>query len=532
MAQSQPPAAPSSSAGVLAGIARLEGPLRAALEEGMAHQRERRFREAEAAYRRALAAQPDQPDALNLLGTLIVAAGGALEGARLLRRAILARPDDPTLRANLAAILVTIDRVDEALAEIGKARGLAADMLEVELNHAHILRRLGRAEEALALYQRIGAAHPGSHLARIGAARCQLDLGRSAEAAAVFREVAIQRPADPVAPSELAAIGAPEDADQLPHLLALADAKEMAPATRSGLVHAAARLCEDLGRPDEAFAHVQKAKTLVRPGTPADAIAASVNRLIATFDSQLFAAKRGHGDPSARPVFVVGLPRAGADIVARLLAAHPQVAVAGELPRVVLLTAAMTEIIVLTQQQRYPEAVRELTPEAIRRLAARYLGQLENTNTAAARVVDAMPTNFEHLGFIALLFPNARILHCRRDPLDVGISCYLHNMPEGGAPLHDLGQIALFIREYERLMGHWRALLPSPTHDIAYEELAAGPEGVLRRLIDAIGLPWDDRCLAAVAEGSPSRAALARDPVGRWRRFEKHIGPLREALGK
>lgn len=529
MAQSQSPAAPSSS-GVLAGIARLEGPLRATLEEGIAHQRERRFREAEAAYRRALAEQPDQPDALNLLGTLIVAAGGAPEGARLLRRAIVVRPDDPTLRANLAAILVTLDRIDEALVEIEKARGLDPDALEVDLNHANILRRLGRPGEALAAYERIAAAHPGNHLARVGAARCQLDLGRSAEAAAILREIAAQRPSDPVAPMELAAIGAPEDSGQLPRLLALAEAKEMAPATRTGLAHAAARLCEDLDRPDEAFAHAQKAKTLIRSTTPPDAITGSVSRLIAAFDARLFAAKRGQGDPSARPVFVVGLPRAGASIVARLLAAHPQVAVAGDLPRVVLLTAAMGEIMLLSE--RYPEAVRELTPEAIRRLATRYLGQLENTDGAAARIVDPMPTNFEHLGFIALLFPNARILHCRRDPLDVGVSCYLHNMPEGGTPLHELGQIALFIREYERLMAHWRALLPSPIHDVPYEDLSADPERVLRRLIDAIGLPWDDRCLSAVADGSPARAALARDPVGRWRRFEKHIGPLREALGR
>src|SRR5215468_3469691 len=144
MAQSQSPA-PSSSASVRAAIARLDGPLRAALEEGMAHQRERRFREAEAAYRRALAEQPDQPDALNLLGTLIVAAGGALEGARLLRRAIAVRPDDATLHANLAAILVTLDRVDEALAEIETARRLAPEAVEVELNYAYVLRRLGRS---------------------------------------------------------------------------------------------------------------------------------------------------------------------------------------------------------------------------------------------------------------------------------------------------------------------------------------------------------------------------------------------------
>ena len=527
MAQSQSPAAPSSSAGVLAGIARLEGPLRATLEEGMAHQRERRYREAEAAYRRALAEQPDQPDALNLLGTLIVAAGGALEGARLLRRAIAVRQDDPTLRSNLAAILVTLDRIDEALAEIEKARRLAPGVVEVELNYAHILRRLGRPAEALSAYERVAAAHPDNYPARVGAARCQLDLGRGAEAAVIFREIATQRPNDPTAPIELAAIGAPEDTEQLPRLLALADAKEMPPATRIGLGHAAARIAEELGRPDEAVAHVQKAKTLIRTAAPADGVTTSVNRLIATFDAQLFAAKRGHGDPSARPVFVVGLPRAGTGVVARLLAAHPEVAVAIDLPRLVLLTAAMAEVMMLTE--RYPEAVRELTPEAIRRLAARYLGQLDNSNSAAVRFIDAMPTNFEHLGLIALLFPNARILHCRRDPLDVGTSCYLHNMPEGGAPLHEFGQIALFIREYERLMGHWRAHLPMPVHDVAYEDLASEPERVLRRLVDTIGLSWDDRCLAAI----PSvQAAIARDPVGRWHRFEKHIGPLRQALGK
>src|SRR5262250_274880 len=177
MAQPPSPAAPSSSAGVLAGIARLEGPLRAALEEGMAHQRERRFGEAEAAYRRALAEQPDQPDALNLLGTLVVAAGGAVEGARLLRRAIVVRPDDPTLRANFAAILVTLDHIDGALGEIEKARILAPGVLEIDMNYAIILRRLGRAEEALAFYEGIRAAHTGNNLVRIGMARSLLDLG-------------------------------------------------------------------------------------------------------------------------------------------------------------------------------------------------------------------------------------------------------------------------------------------------------------------------------------------------------------------
>lgn len=529
MAQSQPPAA-SATSGVLAGIARLEGPLREALEEGIAHQRERRFREAEAAYRRAVALNPDSADALNLLGTLVVAVGGTSEGARLLRRAVMLRPEDAGLRANLAAILVVAERVDEALGEIEAASKLAPEALDVALNQAGILRQLGRAAEALAVYDRIIASHPGHALARIGAGRCHADLGHRAEAAATFRAAAVQQPNDPIAPIELAALGLPEDAGQLPRLLALAEAKVMAPATRTAVVYAAARICEDLGRHDEAIAHAQNAKTMRRPAEQADGVTAFVNRLVGTFDGAMFAAKKGYGDPSARPVFVVGLPRSGTAAVARMLGSHPQVAVAGELPRMPLLTAAMAEIQLVNQ--RYPESLREATPEAMRRLAARYLEQLMNTSAEAARVVDPLATNFEQLGLIALLFPNARIVNCRRDPLDVGVSCYLHNFPEGGVALQEFAQIGLFIREYERLMLHWRRLLPSPMHEVSYEDLTSAPERVLRQLVDVMGLPWDDRCLAAIGDGSPLQAALARDPAGRSQRYEKHVAPLREALGR
>lgn len=530
MAQSQPPTPPPSSA-VSAGIARLEGPLRQMLEEGMAHQRARRFREAEETYRRAIAQHPDQPDALNLLATLIVAAGGAPEAARLLRRALALRPGEVSFRANLAAVLAVLDRIDEALAEIEAARAEAPDAVDVELNYAGVLRRLGRVEEARAVYERVDQAHPEHPMPRLGVARCQAELGRFDDAAKILRDILIQRPNEPNAHIELAAIGAAAaDPGQLARTVALATTGQLPASTRIGLVHAAARICEDLGRYDDAIEHVQAAKKLIRAGGDPNALATSVNRMIAAFDAELLAAKRGHGNDSARPVFVVGLPRAGTGLVARLLGSHPQVAVAGELPRVPLLPVAMADIMVLTRP--YPMAMRELTPEAIRRLAARYLEQLDNTSTDAVRVVDPLPTNFEHLGLLVLLFPNAKVVHCRRDPLDVGLSCYMHNFPEGGLPLHEFAQIAQVVREHDRLMAHWRGLLPLPIREVAYEDLAAAPDRVLRRLLDAIGLSWDERCTAATAEGSPFRAALGRDAPGRRRHYEKHLGPLREALGK
>ena len=528
MAQSQPPTPPPSSA-VPAGIARLEGPLRQMLEEGMAHQRARRFREAEETYRRALAQHPDQPDALNLLATLIVAAGGAAEAARLLRRALALRPNEASFRANLVAVLAVLDRIDEALAEIEAARVDAPETVDVEMNYAGVLRRLGRVEEARAVYERVEGAYPEHPMTRLGIARCDAELGRFEEAARILRDILIQRPNEPTAHIELAAIGG-ADAEQLTRTVGLATTGQLPPSTRIGLLHAAARICESLGRCDEAIEHVKAAKTLIRPGGEPNALSGSVNRMIAAFDAALLAAKRGHGSDSARPVFVVGLPRAGTGLVARLLGSHPQVAVAGELPRVPLLTAAMAEMMVLTQP--YPMALRELTPEAIRRLAARYLQQLDNTSADAARVVDPLPTNFEHLGLLALLFPNAKVVHCCRAPLDVGLSCYMQNFPEGGAPLHEFAQIAQFVREHDRLMDHWRGLLPLAIHEVAYEDLAAAPDRILRQLLEFIGLPWDERCAAATADGSPFRAILGRDPVGRWRRYEKNIGPLREALGK
>ena len=527
MAQSQPPTPPPSSP-ISAGIARLEGPLRQMLEEGMAHQRARRFREAEETYRRALAEFPDQPDALNLLATLIVAAGGAPEAVRLLKRALALRPGEASFRANLSAVLSVLDRVDEALVEVEAARAEAPDAVDVEMNYAGVLRRLGRVEEARAIYARVDQAHPEQPMPRLGIARCEAELGRVSEAARILRDVLIQRPNESTALIELAAIGA-ADAALLRSTVALATTGQLPPATRIGLIHAAARICEDLGRYDEAIEHVQAAKKLIRAAGDPNALSTSVTRMIAAVDAELLAAKRGHGSDSPRPVFVVGLPRAGTSHVARLLRAHPQVAVAGELPRVPLLPAALADMMMLNQP--YPMGLRELTPEATRRLTARYLEQLDNTSADAARVVDSMPTNFEHLGLLSLLFPNAKVVHCRRDPLDVGLSCYMHNFPEAGLPMHEFAQIAHVVREHDRLMAHWRGL-QLPIHEVAYEDLAAAPDQVLRRLLDLIGLPWDERCAAATAEGSPFRAALGRDAPGRWRHYEKHLAPLREALGK
>jgi len=521
---------PSMPTGVPAGVARLTGPLRDILEEGIAHQRAHRFREAEAAYRRALAQHPDQPDTLNLLATLIIAAGGVREAAGLLRRAVQQRPDDVTLRSNLAGVLMLLDWPDAAFVEIEAARVIDPESADVAMNRAHVLRGLGRAAESLEIYKKLLAANPANVPARIGLGRCCAELGRTAEATAAFRDVIQRRPNDPIAYAELVdAARASEDAGDLARIVTLARRREMPPPGRIDLFHAAAAICDDLGRYDEAFAHAGAAKALARAADNTQPLTESVDRLIDTFTTELFVSKHTQGNPSPRQVFVVGMPRSGTALVGRALAAHPRAFDAGEHVRIRRLTTEMVDL--MGAGRAYPEGIGDLTPEGAAGLAAVQLDRLVRLNAEAERIVDRLPTNFEHLGFIAVLFPQARIIHCGRDPLDTCLSCYLHRFPDEAGEMHSLGQIAHYYQEYERLMAHWRGVLPLPILDVSYEDLATAPERVMRQMVDFIGLPWDDRCLGGLAAGGPLVAAIARDPVGRWRHYEKHLTPLRGALG-
>jgi hypothetical protein len=163
------------------------------------------------------------------------------------------------------------------------------------------------------------------------------------------------------------------------------------------------------------------------------------------------------------------------------------------------------------------------------------LHSLDQLNGLAARVTDKMPNNFQYLGLIAALFPRARVIHCRREPMDVCFSCYSHDFQDWTC---DLDTLASYYREYERLMAHWREVLPFPFLEVAYEELVADGEAVSRRLVAFCGLTWDERCLAyhqnrrAVRTASlmQVRQPVYQSSVGRWRRYEAYLRPLREAL--
>jgi hypothetical protein len=245
----------------------------------------------------------------------------------------------------------------------------------------------------------------------------------------------------------------------------------------------------------------------------------------------------GGGDPSDRPIFVVGMPRSGTTLIEQVLASHPDIHGAGELT---LLDEALDRVL-------GPGAARgggasqapSLSADDLAALGRAYVEGVAAIAPASLRVVDKMPFNFRHAGLIALALPNARIIHCRRDAIDTCLSCYARKFVEGVDFAYDLGELGLYHRGYQRLMDHWRAVLPAERFiEVDYEAVVGGLETEARRMIAFCGLLWDEACLAfhqtrrdiRTASAAQARQPIYRTSLERWRPYEGHLRPLLSVL--
>jgi hypothetical protein len=287
---------------------------------------------------------------------------------------------------------------------------------------------------------------------------------------------------------------------------------------------------EAAGRYDEAFAAFAEANRLQRDPKAAAAAEASevggLNEVLQTFSPEFFGRNADGGNATAAPIFIIGFPRSGASLVERILAAHQQVHGLGELPA---LSAAV--------RGEYPIPLNAPHgPGHFKRLAGSYLTGVKAAGwRGVGSFTDRQPANRWLLGVARLMLPNATIVHTTRDPMDTCLSNYLVQMR--GLPLgNDLGDIARQYVRYRTLIDHWVRALPGRMIHVNHEGLMANPEAMSRSLLDAVGLPWSDNCLNVLETQRPATASQARQPVdgetvGRWRLYEKHLGPLAEALG-
>ncbi len=427
------------------------------------------------------------------------------EGTAACRRAIALEPGSSDACISLGLLLQAQARDEEAIAAFDRAAALAPLLGLPLANKGAVLAECGRAEEAIAVIEKARALEPQSASIRYTHAMLKQFALDDSEIAALEELAALDR--------------TPSYGDRLCLHFALGGAYL------------------ERTEPARAFRHLDAGNRMKRALVRYDADAAE-RRMAAI--ATLFSLRRVEkapdvGQSSELPVFVVGMPRTGTTLVEQILASHPDVHGAGELRHF----EAEIERTTRARGEDYPDVAATLLPADYRELGRNYLARIGPPPGGKARVVDKMITNSLHAGLIHLALPQARIILCRRDPLDTCLSCYSKLFTSGLEFSYDLAELGRYYRAHERLMAHWESVLPADRFlAIDYESVVADLEGAARRLVAFCGLPWSPSCLQFHTTERPVRTAsmvqvrkpLYRSSIGRWREFRAHLAPLLAAL--
>ncbi len=488
--------------------------------------------EAEPVLRRAAELDPANVDGLNQLAVALKRLGRAAEAEPHLREALRHAPHDADTLTNLGDILNTIGRQAEALPLLEEAVRLNPRGPEARNNLAMALEAEERFDESAAHLRTALEIAPDYTPALNNLANDLLRRGQSAEATECLRRVVALEPQHIPAWYSLAAHTRHRfSAGEIHAIESIIASPRTAAATRGLLGFGMAAVHDRMGAWDEAFRHAQEAGRWRRSDYAQRGIAFDreqharrVDEIIAAFPAGIFERSASSGIESELPVFVLGMPRSGTTLVEQILASHPQVSDAGELD----------DVLKISQSLRAGG-----THEELRKAAEQQLARYRKLGGEAARVVDKTTVNFLHLGQIALLFPGARVIHCMRDARDTCLSCFFHNFASQGLNFtFDLADLGTFFRDYERLMAHWRTVLPLRMLDVLYEDLVGDSGRWSRALVEFCGLEWDARCLdfhrsdriVQTASAQQVREPVHTRSVGRWKAYERHLAPLFDAL--
>jgi tetratricopeptide (TPR) repeat protein len=455
-------------------------------------------------------------------------------------RAIALKPGYANAHFNRGTVLKKMARRDEAIASYDQAIALKPDHVEAFNNRGVVLQELKRYDEALASYDRAIALNPAHAEAINNRGIVLASKGRMAEAEAMFRQASTLKSDFPDPWFNLANIRNHQDPDdpEVIKISALLARPGLTAENREQLHFSLGKIYDDCGRYDEAFTQFQQANQLRNAQVAYDAglVEQMTNAIIEVFSPEFLAQPSAFASQTRSPLFVVGMPRSGTTLLASILSNHPAVASAGELPTLGDLTASLSA---WTGGVPYPAAARQLTATAAEQVIGSYETRLRrDVDAGIPHVVDKNPLNFRHLGLIAMLFPRARIIHCTRHPMATGLSNYFQRFPLHLDYSFDLRNIGHFYREYARFMEHWHKIPTLHLLDVSYEDLILNTAPTTRRLLNFLGLPWDERCLAphtnAYAVETASqwqvRQPIYQRSLDNWRHYEKYLAPLKEAL--
>ncbi|MBD3265518.1 tetratricopeptide repeat protein [bacterium] len=486
-------------------------------------------------YTQALHFDPTLAEAWFNRGNTFYASAKYAEAVNDYKNAIKHNPRSIEAYCNLSETLLDLNRPHSAIKTIKQAVRLSPRHPRVYLTYSAILSKLDRQEEAVAPLRKALQVQPGFTDAYSELGRVFFEMGKFKQATTALRQAIRINPLNFQAYFYLANMAAKSmDDELLKRLQFLFHRKPLPPRDKILLAFTLGRLYNARAQYDKAFPHWHMGNQLQRQEihfslqTARNFFHDVMNECTKDLLSQHF----GGGFPSPRPIFIVGMPRSGTTLVEQILSNHSHVHGGGENP--ILANILNTIPKRYGTRMIYPQCIKDLPSRALYELGETYCRHIAKLS-AANRVTCKTPQYFMHLGLVSLILPHAKIIHCRRHPLDVCLSCYSLLFRDSSMNFsYDLQDLVGYYRLYQQMMKHWRQVLPIPILDIAYEDLVSHPEPLTRALLDFCELPWEDECLQFhTSERAVKTASLAqvRQPmyhssIHRWKHFEQYLKPL------
>lgn len=449
---------------------------------------------------------PDEPSVVFNLGVCRMGQLNHGEARRLMQRACAFPKAPADTHALLAVCHIALQDLADAEREVGRALAKDPSSTRALRVSADLLNLQGKPNEGMEAVRPVVERDPADGQSVATFAKCCRSAERRAEGlAALERSAAIE---------------------------------SMSGESRAAVLYELAAEYEKLGRYDEAWGAGAEANRLRPTQHTAEGWEGWVDQRLEAFSAERMARLPRSRRDGTGLVFIVGMPRSGTTLVEQILASHPEVRGIGE--RQIIPMAARELTMIRAADQRQRERFDSFSAAGIDRVARGVLAELREAGGGARVIADKLMQNFLHAGVIELLLPGARIVHCVRDPRDTCVSCFLQHFPgpENQAYSRDVGTLAHYYRQYVRLMEHWRVVLSMPILEVRYESIVEDKEREARRLIEFAGLEWDAACLEShraaravvTLSADQVRRPMYRSSMGRWERFERHLGPILELV--
>jgi len=497
---------------------------------------------AEGITREVLKKDPTDVVAIRLLANIGLKVGQTADAKNLLQRCLELAPDFHTARHSYAIALFRSQDLVEALVQLDillKAEPLNPQYMILK---ASVLVRKGDHDEAMEMYERLLKDYPNQARPYTNYGHTLKTVGRLDDAIKAYRKSIELSPGIGESYWSLANLKTFRFSDE-----DIAKMREQVldeggdPDDQSHLAFALGKAYEDREDFDESFKFYQRGNAIRSKHHTHNAKknVFDMARQIKTFDAEFLEARKGQGCPSPDPIFVVGLPRAGSTLLEQILASHSMVEGTAELPYIIAISRRLAQTTRKHPAGKYPEVMTELSSEKLRELGEGYLESARVQRSDLPFFIDKMPNNFRHIGLIHSILPNAKIIDARRHPMGGCFSGFKQLFAQGQTYTYDLTDVGRYYRDYVTLMDHWDKVLPGRVLCVQYEDMVADTENQIRRLLDYCGLEFEEQCLRFYetkrAVRTPSseqvRQPVYTEGLEQWRNYEKHLGPLKEALG-